>query len=49
MHILVDIRSEHPEDVPIIRYALNWAKKWKYYNPVDICTFLIFENQEAPE
>lgn len=49
MHLLVDIRSRHLEDLWVIRYALNWAKKWKQYNPNDQITFLIFDQQEAPE
>lgn len=49
MHLIVDIRSRHPEDAVIIRYAQNWTKKWKKYNPHDTCTFLIFDQQEAPE
>lgn len=48
MHIIIDIRSRHPEDTGIIRYAKNWVKKWEDYNPQDICTYLIFEHQEAP-
>lgn len=49
MHIIVDIRSKHPEDAYMIRYAENWAKKWKQYSPNDGCTFLIFDDQEAPD
>lgn len=49
MHLIVDIRSRHLEDLPTIRYAVNWAKKWKKYNPHDVCTFLIFDQQEVPE
>lgn len=49
MHLIVDIRSRHLEDLSTIRYAKNWAKKWKQYNPMDVCTFLIFDNQEVPE
>ena len=49
MHLIVDIRSRHPEDAVTIRYAQNWTKKWKKYNPHDTCTFLIFDQQEAPE
>ena len=48
MHLIVDIRSRHPEDAVIIRYAQNWTKKWKKYNLHDTCTFLIFDQQEAP-
>lgn len=49
MHIIIDIRSRHPEDNIMIRYAENWVKKWRDRNPHDIFTFLIFHDQEAPE
>lgn len=49
MHIIVDIRSQHLSDSTTIRYAKNWAQKWKNRHPHDTITFLIFENQEAPE
>lgn len=48
MHIIIDIRSRHPEDVGIIQYAINFGKKWKKFSPHDTITFLIFEQQEAP-
>lgn len=49
MHIIVDIRSRHPEDAYTARYAINWAKKWKNFSPNDTITFLILDQQEAPE
>lgn len=49
MHIIVDIRSKHIEDFSTIRYAENWAKKWRKYYPHDTITFLIFEEQNTPE
>lgn len=49
MHLIIDIRSSKIEDIYTIRYAVNWVKKWKQRNSEDTCTFLIFENQEAPE
>lgn len=49
MHLIVDIRSRHLEDLTITRYATNWAKKWRKYSPSDTCTFLIFDEQIPPE
>lgn len=49
MHLIVDIRSRHIEDIYTIRYATNWVQKWKERNPHDTCTFLIFDDQDAPE
>lgn len=49
MHLIIDIRSRHIEDIYTIRYAKNWAKKWKKFSPSDACTFLILEEQESPE
>lgn len=49
MQLIIDIRSRHLEELPTIRYAVNWAKKWRKYYPHDECIFLIFDNQEVPE
>lgn len=49
MHIIIDIRSKNIEDFLMIRYAVNWAQKWRKYYPHDIFTFLIFDEQIAPE
>lgn len=49
MHIIIDIRTKHLEDMLTTRYAVNWAKKWRKYHSSDECTFLILDDQLAPE
>lgn len=49
MHIIVDIRARHPEDMYTNEYAINWARWWKKFSPNDEITYLVFDSQEAPE
>lgn len=49
MYLIVDIRTHHQEDIPTLRYALNWGNTWQKYNPHDTLLYLILEDQIAPE
>lgn len=49
MHLIVDIRAKHPEDMIRVRYAENWVHLWREHFPHDTHTFLVFDKQLAPE
>lgn len=42
MHILVDVRTSCPSDIPWLLYGHHWAQLWKKYHPHDQITFLAY-------
>jgi len=49
MHLLVDIRIDHPRDIIRQNYGISWVNLWKKYHPDDIYTFLTLEGASISE
>lgn len=43
MHLLIDVRTSSPRDIPSVYYALDWVDAWMISHPDDQITFLAYE------
>ncbi len=49
MHLLIDVRTSSPSDIPHLYYGEMWADIWKTYHPHDRLTFLAHTGDPVDE
>lgn len=48
MHLIIDIRSEIPQNPIITRYASDWVDVWRARHPWDSISYIHFAYQDCP-
>lgn len=46
MHIIVDIRTDSPQDILPVRTGIAWARLWIKHKKEDTISFLIYDHQD---
>ena len=49
MHLLIDVRTSSPTDIPNLYYGEMWADIWKTHHPHDRLTFLAYTGDPVDE